>query len=193
MAIVAGWFGPLDGAEAALAPVRALGPVVDLTGPLPYLALQALSTSAVPHGMARYWKSGFFAELPTEPSTAIAAANDRKPTPISLELFFHQHGAVDAGRRRRTRRSLTARASWDFDALAQWSEPEQAEAGIAWARGLWDEMAPVSSGVYVNHLDADDRGRVGQAYGPNYERLVGLKQKYDPDNFFRINNNIVPA
>ena len=47
--------------------------------------------------------------------------------------------------------------------------------------------------MYVNHLDADDKGRVGQAYGPNYERLVSLKQKYDPDNFFRINNNIVPA
>ena len=48
-------------------------------------------------------------------------------------------------------------------------------------------------GVYVNHLDADDRGRIASAYRPNYERLVGLKQKYDPDNFFRLNNNIPPS
>jgi hypothetical protein len=82
--------------------------------------------------------------------------------------------------------------SWDFDALAQWFEPSQADACVTWSRGVWDEVAPYSRGVYVNHLDADDKNRVGQAYGPNYERLVSLKQKYDPDNFFRLNNNIVP-
>ena len=192
LAIVAGWFGPLDGAEAALAPVRALSPVADLAGPLPYVVLQSLVDEIVPHGWQRYWKSGYFTDLPEPVIDSIATANERKPTPISLQLFFHQHGAV-------TRVGVEDTAfphrspSWDFDALAQWSEPEQAEAGIGWARGIWDEIAPKSSGVYVNHLDADDKGRVGQAYGPNYERLASLKQKYDPDNFFRINNNIVPA
>jgi FAD/FMN-containing dehydrogenase len=83
--------------------------------------------------------------------------------------------------------------SWDFDAIAQWTEPDQAADGVAWARGVWDEVAPYSNGVYVNHLDADDKSRIAQAYGPNYERLVGLKQKYDPDNFFRLNNNIAPS
>ena len=82
--------------------------------------------------------------------------------------------------------------SWDFDAIAQWVEPEQAEAGIAWARGVWDEIAPSSSGRLRQPSRRRRRGRVGQAYGPNYERLVSLKQKYDPDNFFRLNNNIVP-
>ena len=192
VAIVAGWFGPLDRADAALAPVRALAPAMDLTGPLPYLSLQALSDGAVPHGMGRYWKSGFFDELPQDVVAAIAGANERKPTPISLELFFHQHGAA-------TRVAPDATAfphrgvSWDFDAIAQWTEPEHAASGIAWARDLWQELAPFSDGVYVNHLDADDRGRIASAYGPNYERLVSLKQKYDPDNFFRLNNNIPPS
>ena len=58
---------------------------------------------------------------------------------------------------------------------------------------MWDEVSGYSTGVYVNHLDADDRGRIGAAYGPNYQRLVALKQKYDPDNVFRLNNNIVPS
>ena len=190
VAILTGWFGPLDGAEAALAPVRALSPVVDLAGPLPYVALQSMLDDGVPHGLPRYWKSGYLHDLPDPLIASIAAANDRKPTPISVELLFHQHGAA-------TRIGVEETAfphrstSWDFDAIAQWMEPGDAAAGVEWARGLWAEVAPYSSGVYVNHLDADDRGRVAQAYGPNYERLVSLKQKYDPDNFFRLNNNIV--
>jgi FAD/FMN-containing dehydrogenase len=189
--IVAGWFGPLDQAEAALAPVRALRPAVDLAAPIPYVALQAMLDDAVPHGLPRYWKSGYFTDLPEAALTSMVDANDGKPTPISVELFFHQHGAVTRVGVEDT--AFPHRAtSWDFDALAQWFEPGQAEASIAWARGLWDELAPYSSGVYVNHLDNDDKGRVGQAYGRNFERLVSLKQKYDPDNFFRLNNNIVP-
>jgi FAD/FMN-containing dehydrogenase len=192
VAIIAGWFGPLDKAEAALAPVRTLRPVVDLAGPIPYVGLQSMLDAAVPHGLPRYWKSGYFTDLPETVIKSMVDANERKPTPISVELFFHQHGAA-------TRIGVEDTAfphrapMWDYDAIAQWFEPTQADAGVAWARGVWDEVAPSSTGVYVNHLDADDKSRVGQAYGPNYERLVSLKQKYDPDNFFRLNNNIVPS
>jgi hypothetical protein len=192
VAIVAAWFGPLEKAEAALAPVRRLQPVVDLAGPIPFVALQSMLNDAVPPGLARYWKSGYFSELPETVITSFADANDRKPTPISVELIFHQHGAA-------TRVGVEDTAfphrlpMWDFDAIAQWVDPSHADAGVAWARGVWDEVAPYTSGVYVNHLDADDKSRVEQAYGRNYERLVSLKQKYDPENFFRLNNNIVPA
>lgn len=192
VAIVTGWFGPLEGAETALAPVRALGPAADLAGPMPYVALQSLLDGAAPHGLPRYWKSGYFTDFPAPALAAIADASDRKPTPLSVELFFHQHGA--ATRVGATDTAFPHRSpSWDFDALAQWFEPEQASESITWAREVWDAVAPFSSGVYVNHLDADDNSRVASAYGPNYERLVGLKQKYDPDNFFRLNNNIVAA
>jgi hypothetical protein len=190
VAIIAGWFGPLDQADNAIAPARALGPVADLAGPIPYIGLQSMLDDAVPHGLPRYWKSGYFTDLGPAAIAAVADANDRKPTPISLQLFFHQHGAAT-----RVATEDTAfphrLVSWDFDAIAQWFEPEQATDGIAWARGVWDELAPNSSGVYVNHMDADDKNRISQAYGPNYDRLLSLKQKYDPDNFFRLNNNIV--
>ena len=189
VAIIVGWFGPVERADAAVAPLRALGPIADLAGPIPYVGLQSMLDDAVPHGLPRYWKSGYFNELTDTTIAAIADANDRKPTPISLVLFFHQHGA--ATRVTADDTAFPHRAvSWDFDAIAQWFEPEQATGGIAWARDVWDQLAPHSAGVYVNHLDADDNSRIKQAYGPNYERLVGLKQKYDPDNFFRLNNNI---
>jgi FAD/FMN-containing dehydrogenase len=192
VAIVVGWFGPLDGADDALAPVRALGPVIDLAGPIPYVGLQSMLDDAVPHGLPRYWKSGYFTELAESTLATVAEANDRKPTPISLQLFFHQHGAATRVATEDT--AFPHRSpSWDFDVLAQWFEPDQAQVGIQWARSVWDELAPHSSGVYVNHLDSDDKGRIAHAYGPNYERLVSLKQKYDPDNFFRLNNNIAPT
>jgi FAD/FMN-containing dehydrogenase len=85
-------------------------------------------------------------------------------------------------------------ACWDFDVIAQWTDPAGAEGHIAWARQLWNAVEPFSRGVYVNHLDADDpRARIRSAYGPNYERLAKLKTKFDPTNFFRMNNNIPPG
>jgi FAD/FMN-containing dehydrogenase len=192
VAIVAAWFGPIDQAEAALAPVRALQPVADLAGPIPYVALQSMLDAGLPHGLPRYWKSGYFTDLPGAVIDSLADADDRKPTPISVQLLFHQHGAATRVGVEET--AFPHRAPmWDFDAIAQWSEAGQADAGVAWARRVWDEVAPYTSGVYVNHLDADDKSRVRQAYGPNYDRLVSLKQKYDPENFFRLNNNILPA
>ena len=170
LAIVAGWFGPLDGAEAALAPVRALSPVADLAGPLPYVVLQSLVDEIVPHGMAALLEVGLLHRA-ARTSHRQHRGGQRPQADADLAA------AVLPPARAVTRVGVADTAfphrspSWDFDALAQWSEPEQAEAGIGWARGIWDEIAPKSSGVYVNHLDADDKGRVGQAYGPNYERL----------------------
>ena len=162
-----------------------------MAGPIPYVGLQSMLEGAVPHGIPRYWKSGYFHDFPAPVLGAMADAYDRAPTPLSVELFFHQHGA--ATRVGATDTAFPHRSpSWDFDVIAEWFEPPQAEGAIEWARDLWDEIAPASTGVYVNHLDADDGRRVGQAYGPNYDRLISLKQKYDPDNFFRLNNNIVP-
>jgi hypothetical protein len=67
------------------------------------------------------------------------------------------------------------------------------EKNISWTRSFWKEIEPLTKGVYVNHLDADDTERVKNAYGENLQRLKEIKRKYDPDNFFRMNNNILPA
>jgi FAD/FMN-containing dehydrogenase len=83
---------------------------------------------------------------------------------------------------------------WDFDAIAQWTDPADADRCIAWAREVWSTLEPYSAGnVYINHL-GDDEGlaRIRASYGRNYERLVALKQTYDPTNLFRHNQNIPP-
>jgi FAD/FMN-containing dehydrogenase len=83
---------------------------------------------------------------------------------------------------------------WDFDVIAQWAGSEGAERHIDWARRFWTAVEPFSRGVYVNHLDADDpKARIRAAYGDNYERLAKLKTKFDPTNFFRMNNNSPPG
>jgi FAD/FMN-containing dehydrogenase len=83
---------------------------------------------------------------------------------------------------------------FDCSALAQWTAPGDAEQNIRWARDYWDAMHPYfDPGVYVNNLGDEVTDRVKAAYGSNYERLVGIKTKYDPDNVFRLNQNIKPV
>ena len=77
--------------------------------------------------------------------------------------------------------------------IAQWTDPAQTDTCIAWARETFDALSPyMADRSYMNYLSADDYDRVRQAYGPNYERLVELKRRYDPDNLFRLNQNIDP-
>ena len=78
--------------------------------------------------------------------------------------------------------------------ISQWTDPADSDAGIAWARTTFDALAPhMAERSYTNYLPADDHGRVREAYGVNYERLVELKRRYDPDNLFHLNQNIDPA
>ncbi len=71
--------------------------------------------------------------------------------------------------------------------------PEDDEKNLEWTRDFWKEVEPFTDGVYVNHLDSDDSSRVASGYGENFSRLKEIKRKYDPDNFLRMNNNILPA
>ena len=85
-------------------------------------------------------------------------------------------------------------AQYNLVILSQWADPAENERHIEWTRGTWRAMQAFSSGrVYVNALGEDDRDRVREAFGPNYARLAALKSKYDPTNFFRLNQNIVPT
>jgi FAD/FMN-containing dehydrogenase len=108
-------------------------------------------------------------------------------------VIEHFHGAV-----RRVAVDATAfperDSPYNVAIVGMWNDAADADACIAWARGLWDDLQPFSSGgVYVNYLGVgDDEDRVQAAYGVNYERLAGMKQQYDPDNLFRTNQNIKP-
>jgi FAD/FMN-containing dehydrogenase len=83
---------------------------------------------------------------------------------------------------------------WDYDVISQWTDPAEAADHIRWTRDFWTAVEPFASGdVYVNHLDAEEATRIRAAYGPGYGRLVALKNKYDPTNLFRLNQNVKPT
>src|SRR5215831_13568914 len=190
VAIIAAWFGPLDQAAQHLDPLREFGdPLADLIGEIPYGQLQTLFDAAVPSGLRRYWKSGYFPELRDDLIDTIIKYAATRTSPYSLILLFHMHGK--AARMAPDATAFGARtAQWDFDIIPQWQAPAEDSQHIAWARAFWQDVEPLAKGVYANHLDTDDSAtRVRAAYGRNYNRLVSIKNKYDPENLFRVNHN----
>jgi FAD/FMN-containing dehydrogenase len=194
VAIIAAWFGPAEHAQKHLAPLRTFGsPAADLIGQISYRDLQTMFDPAVPAGLRRYWKSGYFPELSDDLLDVILRHAAVKTSPYSLILILHMHGK--AARASTDMTAFAARAEqWDFDIIPQWQLPAEDGRHIGWARQFWKEAERFTRGVYSNHLDTDDGApRVRAAYGQNYGRLSEIKRKYDPGNLFQVNHNIVPA
>lgn len=177
-----------------LAPAREFGqPIADLIAPIPYVQRQALIDDLGQHGLHRYWKSGFMPELPDDCIDLAVERAATMPSPMSLIGLFYVHGAAA-----RVDPSATAfglhGAQWDFDIISQWTDPAEADQHVRWTRAFWSEIEPYATGgVYVNHIAADEPGRVHAAFGSNYDRLLTVKNRYDPTNLFRLNHNITPA
>ena len=185
--------GDISAGEKSVAQIRsATSPLLDLTGPMPYPVINTLLDDAFPKGARNYWKSAFFKELTPETVAVMVEAFERAPSPMSGMVIEHFHGLV-------TRIPATATAyphrepGYNLVLMSQWLDPRDDDANIAWARETFAALAPYTAdAAYVNYLDSDDTDRVRNAYGPNWDRLVALKQQYDPDNLFRLNANIRP-
>jgi hypothetical protein len=188
--------GPADEGERVLQPLRELGtPLLDLSGLLPYTALQASFDFAFPKGVMYYFKSRYVDRLSDELIGELCAIASARPSPQSLIVIWHQGGALGRIGPRETplaRRDAPFLVSFD----GAWTDPVDNERNVAWARDAWAAMQRHSSGgLYLNFAgfgeEKEDLVRAG--YGPNYERLVQVKTKYDPGNLFRVNNNIRPS
>jgi FAD/FMN-containing dehydrogenase len=193
MALAVFWSGkPADGAKAT-EPLRGFGrPVGEHLGVQPYVAFQSTFDPLLTPGSRNYWKSHDFAELADEAIDVILGFAGRLPSP-QCEIFIGQLG----GAMSRLDPAETAyphrEANFVMNFHGRWSEARQDEECISWAREFFRSTAPYATGgVYVNFLSQDERDRVQAAYGKNYERLAQLKAKYDPNNFFRLNQNIQP-
>jgi FAD/FMN-containing dehydrogenase len=194
--VAAGHMGPLEAGAAAVAPLKAYGPpIMDVLGPIPYGALNAMLDGSFPKGARNYWKSHFMTTLTDEAIDALIDAFMSAPSPMCQILLEHFHGAA-------TRVAPTATAyamrspGFNMLVLSQWMNPADDAAGIGWARRAYDRMRPfVGANRYLNYLNPDDAGdeALVAAYGPNVERLRQLKAKYDPENVFRHNVNIKPG
>jgi FAD/FMN-containing dehydrogenase len=193
--VIAAYLGDLATGERLLAPLRKFGmPLADTIAPTSYVALNTLFDAAVPYGgVQRYWKSSFLNRLGDELLEIMVARAARMLSPMSMVLFFHMHGAAARVDKNATAFGLR-HDQWDYDVISQWIDPAETEGHIRWTRDYWTAVEPFATGeVYVNHLDAEEATRIRAAYSGNYERLVALKNKYDPTNLFRMNQNIRPT
>jgi FAD/FMN-containing dehydrogenase len=181
-------------AESQTRPVRDFGtPIADMVARVPYPAINTGMDWLFPNGTFDYWTSAFFEELSDEAIAAMIAAFERAPTDLCALVLEDFHGAV-------TRVDPTSTAyphrqpGFNFLLISSWRDASDTEAGIAWARETFAALAPyMAKRAYTNYLAADDHdARVREAYGPNYERLVELKRRYDPHNVFHLNQNIAP-
>jgi FAD/FMN-containing dehydrogenase len=186
--------GPPEQGEKLVERLRKFGPpAVDMIGPMPYVAVQRMFNDAFPPGRYSYWKSSLAPEITDQLIDAVAEHMARVPSPHSAVMLEHYHGAYS-----RPAPSATAyrhrRPTYDVVIIANWTDPADNARNIAWARELFAAVQPhVSPAAYVNFLDQDDGAdRIRAAYGENYDRLVALKRKYDPTNFFRMNQNVRP-
>jgi hypothetical protein len=194
--LVVCYAGPVEDGERTVRPIREFGtPAFDTVMPKPYLAHQKMFDPTVPHGLHYYWKSH---KLPPLSDAMIGVIVDHASTitsPLTTVPIFTQGGAVA-----RVDEDATAfahrDAAHDINIVAAWrpDDPEP-ERHIEWVRTFFTAMEPHSRGVYVNFTSDDPPERVRErAYGPEkWQRLVALKGKYDPTNFFRFNANIPPT
>lgn len=196
VALILGYNGPIEEGEKILEPARKFGdPVADLVQPMPYAKRNAmLDEGMAAHGIQRYWKSGFTKIISDELIDVITEGAANFTSPMTAMLFFRIHG--EAARVPPSETAFGLRGEqWDFNVISQWTEAAESERHIAWTRQIWGRIEPLVSGsAYINHIAADDRPeKIRSSYGGNYEKLVALKKKYDPTNFFRLNPNIQPS
>jgi FAD/FMN-containing dehydrogenase len=189
--VAACWCGDPSRGEAALAPLRSFGTVLDDSlRTMPYLDMQRL-LSPPPIRLATYARSSFLRALDDAAIDATVAYAGNLPPAFGLFFFEHLHGA--ATRARGTAFSHRD-AGFNFAALASWFEPPHADGSSAWVRGFSDALSPFfASGVYSNYLADGEDARVRAAYGSAYPRLLAVKRAYDPTNVFRLNQNIDPV
>jgi hypothetical protein len=185
--------GPVEEGERVLRPLREFGsPLLDMCEPKPYVAHQASLDPAFPHGWWYYIRSCNLAELGDEVVDTMADHGLGIASPRTVFSIFHLGGAV--ARAGDDEAAFTGRkAGHTLNVIGITTGDEGFELERAWARDLWSALEPHHLNVYVNFLMEEGEDRVRQAYGgEKYDRLKSLKQKYDPGNVFRLNQNIAP-
>jgi FAD/FMN-containing dehydrogenase len=182
-------------AERELRPLLEFGsPLMVQVGPIPYPVLNTLLDAGFPKGALNYWKSSFIQELSDDLIEVILAAFEGCPSLMSSILLEHFHGAV-------TRVPITAtpvphrQVGYNLLIASVWQEPSSNETNIAWTRATYSALAShLETRRWLNYLGDDEtEAAVRDAYGANYSRLAEVKNKYDPDNIFRLNQNVRPT
>ena len=193
VALVACWAGPPEEGEQRFKPFHDVAEVkAEHVGRVPYPAINAAFDGLFPKGIRQYWKGNFVKDLTDEAIAAHVEHGAKTPTVSSTMHLYPIDGACQ-----RVGADETAfghrDANFSMVVVSAWEDPADDEANTHWVRQYSDAIAPHSEpGGYINFMAADDDDRVPANYGDNYARLVDVKRAYDPDNLFRINQNIQP-
>ncbi|MEZ2391334.1 FAD-binding oxidoreductase [bacterium RCC_150] len=192
--VVGMWTGDLAEGESCWQPFLDAAPVAgSLVTPMPYPVLNTAFDGLNPKGLQGYWKANFIDEL----NDGIIDAHSKfGSTVTSVNTAVHVYPIDGAAARVGSQDTAFANRGMKFAPViaAQWQDPADNEANIAWARNYAEALRPHSApSGYINFMDAEDQNRVAENYGVNYERLQAVKGKYDPGNLFHVNQNIKPA
>jgi FAD/FMN-containing dehydrogenase len=193
-AIVWCYTGSLDAANTILEPVRSFRrPACELFGPMPLPMLQSMFDGLYPPGLQWYWKADFVKELSDEAVALHVEHGSQLPTMHSTMHLYPVNGAAHKTNKADTAWSYRD-ATWSQVIVGVDPDPANRDAITSWARKYYDALHPHGAGgAYVNFMMDEGEERIRATYRENYERLARIKAKYDPDNFFRVNQNIRPV
>jgi len=193
VAVVACYCGDLTEGQKVLESLRSFSsPIADAIQPMAFPEMQTLLDGAFPDGNHNYWKSTFLRELSDDAIALLVEHANRATSPLTGIVIEYYGGAAS-----RVGVAETAfaqrQAQYSLIFLAQWTKPGESQLHIEWARTSADSIRPFSSdSYYLNYLGEESEDTIKAAFGPNYERLMAVKKKYDPENFFSLNQNIKP-
>ncbi len=186
--------GSIEEGEEWVKPLRAFAPpAIDLLAPMPYTALQTMFDATAPYGLLSYWKTEYLRTLEDEAIDFMIDYASQMRSPLSTIHLYHVGSAVS-----RVEPDATAfgyrDAPFILNVIGGWLDTAETDSHIAWARHAAQAIQPYATGAtYLNFLGDEGAARARAGYGANYDRLVALKNEYDPTNFFRVNQNIPPT
>jgi FAD/FMN-containing dehydrogenase len=193
IAMVNCWTGPVEQGERIINEIRSIAtPVAEMVGEMPYPVINSAFDALVPPGLQHYWKANFVTDLTDAMIDAHVVHGPKVPAVNSTVHIYPINGACH-----RVAPDATAFAYRDANfatvIAGMWPDPADNVDNIAWVRDYYEATAPLSEdGGYVNFMAGDDQSRIRANYRGNYDRLVEVKRRYDPDNLFHLNQNIAP-
>ena len=193
VAVVSCYAGSVEDGERVLKPLKEFGsPVLDLCQPKPYLEHQGMFDPSFPHGRWYYMRACDVAELTDDVIDTTVEHSMKIRSPLTAFPIWQMGGAVSRVAEDAT--AFTSRdAGYTFNITGMTDGPDGFDEEREWSRDFWSALAPHHMGVYVNFLMEEGEERVREAYGAEkYDRLKALKRKYDPENLFRLNQNVPP-
>ena len=187
------YVGAVSDGEVAARPLREFGsPAVDLVQPMPYVAVQGMLDPGFPRGVREYFKVDWLASLPDDAVDTVVANAEKLPAPFGQLILAPMGGAVRRSATKDIALSVPD-APWLYFCLSMWMDPTEDERNTAWARGFAAAMRQfgLGTGGFPNFVAQDESDRLRMSYGDQkYDRLVELNRRWDPDNLFRLNQNI---